>query len=252
MINREKKEVIVTGGSKGIGKAIAARLLQDGYTVHICARNEDNLKESAKELSEFGDIEYFTLDISDRDSIKEFVSSWSKPLYGLVNNAGICKTERLDEDTGVWEDVLDTNLNGMYYLTKGLVKNIPEQGRIVNISSQLGKEGRADYSAYCASKFAVVGLTKVWAKELGPKGVTVNAVCPGWVKTDMGMNDLKRIADEKGISHDEFYEDICRPLELKRFTEPSEVANLIAFIISEEASGITGRDILLNTIWNQE
>ncbi len=122
----------------------------------------------------------------------------------------------------------------------------------MNIASQLGKEGRAGYSAYCASKFALIGLTKVWAKELGSRAITVNAICPGWVNTEMSRKDLARIAKEKGISTKTYYKQICEPLELKRFTDPAEVANLAHFLLSGEGKGITGRDILLHTIWNQE
>src|SRR3989344_4596661 len=246
------KNVILTGGSKGIGKEIAKKLLKDGYNVYICARNETDLKNTANELSTFGDINYFVLDVSKREDIAEFCDGWNNPLYGIVNNAGVCQSERLLEDGDVWDSVIRTNLEGVYFLTKGLIKNIKNNGRIVNISSQLGRDGRAGYGAYCASKFGIIGLTKCWAKELGIKGITVNAICPGWVKTEMAINDLKRMAKEKNISAEDLYEEICRPLELKRFTEPSEVANLVSFLMSDDAGGITGRDWLLSTVWNQE
>ena len=100
-------------------------------------------------------------------------------------------------------------------------------------------------------KFALIGLTKVWAKELGPRGVTVNAVCPGWVKTDQAVGDMERLAKEKGVPVEKLYKEICEPLELRRFTEPEEVANLVGFLVSPEGSGVTGRDWLMNTVWNQ-
>ena len=251
-INDTGKNVIITGGSRGIGKAIAKQLLEDGYNIHICARGEDKLRKTSQELSEFGNISYSVLDLSDKNSVIGFANNWNKNLYAIVNNAGICKTERLDEDFDAWDEIMDTNLKGMYLLTKYMLKYISGNGRIVNISSQLGKEGRAGYSAYCASKFAINGLTKCWAKELGGRGITVNSICPGWVRTEMSEKDLRRIAEEKGISFEAFYKEICAPLELKRFTEPEEVANLAAFLVSPKASGITGRDMLLNTVWNQE
>jgi len=246
------KNIIVTGGSQGIGKAIARDLLKDGYSVYICARREEELKKAAEELSAFGQVGYFVLNLADKEEVKKFASGWDKDLYALINNAGICKTERLEENFGVWDEVINVNLNGIYYFTKGLAKHLINNGRIINISSQLGKEGRAGYGAYCASKFGVIGLTKCWAKELGNRGITVNAICPGWVETDMALKDLARIAAEKGMSPEEYYRQICQPLELKRFTAPEEIANLAAFLVSEKASGITGRDWLLNTIWNEE
>ncbi|EON11208.1 short-chain dehydrogenase/reductase SDR [Pandoraea sp. SD6-2] len=97
----------------------------------------------------------------------------------------------------------------------------------------------------------MIGMTKCWAKELGDQGVTVNAVCPGWVGTEMSMKDVARMAAKRGATVERFYRDICAPLELKRFNTPTEVANLVAFILSEEASGITGRDWLMHTVWNQ-
>lgn len=248
----EAKKIIITGGSQGIGKSIAKKLLEAGFDCHILARTKEKLESTVNELSGFGNIDYTQLDLGNRVELQKFCNEFTGEIYGLVNNAGICKTERLDEDYDVWDEVIDTNLNGVYFLTKYLIEKIVKNGRIVNVSSQLGKEGRAGYSAYCASKFAINGMTKCWAKELGVKGITVNAICPGWVKTEMSETDLKRIAEDKGIDHKDFYKEICEPLELKRFTEPDEVANLVAWLISKEASGVTGRSWLLNTIWNQE
>lgn len=249
----KKQNVIVTGGSRGIGKAIAEQLARKGYHVTIVAQDEGTLKATSKELSAYGEIDHHVLDLRDRKSITTFIASWNKPLYGLVNNAGVVTVENIEQpDSGVWDSTLNVNLHGLFFLTNGLVQHIVNNGRIVNISSQLGKEGRAGYGAYCASKFAVIGLTKCWAKELGIRGITVNAVCPGWVKTEMGMTDLARIAKERKVTSEVLYKEICKPLELKRFTEPEEVAQLVSFLISKEGSGVTGRDWLMNTIWNEE
>lgn len=252
MSKDSSKKIIVTGGAKGIGKAITEKLLKEGFSVHIFGRDEKSMKDFISNLPKGSDVSYSVIDISNRDAVLELCNSWEDELYGIINNAGICKTERLAEELDVWDDVLNTNLNGLYFLTKGLLRNLTDGGRIINISSQLGTEGRAGYSAYCASKFGVIGLTKCWAKELGERAITVNAICPGWVKTDMAIKDLERIAKEKGISKEDFYKEICNPLELKRFTEPHEVASLVSFLVSLEAGGVTGRDWLLNTVWNQE
>jgi len=248
----KSKTIIVTGSSRGIGKAISKKLLESGYTVFGIAKDENELKKVTSEFSIIGDFRYQILDLSVNSELKNFTKSWNQPVYGIVNNAGICKTEELLEDFEVWNDVIKTNLEGPYYLVKGLASYIESPGRIVNISSQLGKEGRAGYGAYSASKFGLIGLTKCWAKELGIKEITVNAICPGWVDTEMSKMDMLRIAKDKGVSVEELYKKICAPLELKRFTTPDEVAELVLFLLSEKASGITGRDWLLNTIWNQE
>ncbi len=249
-----RKVALVTGGSKGIGKTIAKRFLEQGYAVRTCARNGDELNATINELKQHGPIEGSVLDLSSREAIGKFCKAWVGPLHTLVNNAAICHVKRIDEstdDSKYWDEVMDINLNGVHFLTRGLLKHMPDHGRIVNISSQLGVEARAGYGAYCASKFALIGLTKVWAKELGPRGITVNAVCPGWVKTAQAVGDMERLAREKGVSTEEYYKEVCAPLELRRFTEPEEVANLVGFLASAEGSGITGRDWLMNTIWNQ-
>ncbi len=249
-----RKVALVTGGSKGIGKTIAKRFLEQGYVVRTCARNGDELNATVNELKKHGPIEGTVLDLASRDAIAKYCKAWVGPLHTLVNNAAICHVKRIDEatdDSKYWDEVMDINLNGVHFLTRGLLKHIPDEGRIVNISSQLGVEARAGYGAYCASKFALTGLTKVWAKELGPRGITVNAVCPGWVKTAQAVGDMERLAREKGVSTEEYYKEVCAPLELRRFTEPEEVANLVGFLASPEGGGITGRDWLMNTIWNQ-
>ncbi len=251
------KCVLVTGASRGIGKNVTKKLLTAGYDVHILARNVSDLRDVASEYGNLGKISFNELDLSVRDALADFCKDWDKPLYGIVNNAGTCITESIQNPLTLssitdWDTVLGINLVGPYMLVKGLLPHMTRPGRIVNIASQLGLEGRATYDSYCASKFGLIGLTKCWAKELGQDGITVNAVCPGWVNTKQAKVDLTRLAQEQGKHPDLYYQEVCGPLELKRFTSPEEVSNLIAFLLSPEASGITGRDWLMNTIWNQE
>ena len=246
---QQSKRVIVTGGSRGIGYAIVEKLLKEGYQVCLIARNNKELREATSRLMEFGKVDYMVLDLSDKKSINRFVKKWDNPIYALINNAGVARQEMLEEkDEGSWEYIIGTNLNGPYYLTKGLVNKIASNGRIVNISSQLGKEGRAGWGAYCASKFGLIGLTKCWAKELGKRGITVNAVCPGWVATQMALSDIAFRARKVGISQKKFMEQTCQNIELGRFTEPEEVASLVHFLVSTESNGITGRAWLMNSV----
>lgn len=249
----KNRRILVTGASRGIGLSVSQYLAQKGAElVLLVGTEESNISlKNMQFVKDSGAVTY-TLDLSKRQAIVDFTESWRGELWGIVNNAGICKTCNL-KDTGddPLDEVLNTNLIGPYLLTKQMLPYLSRPGRIVNIASQLGREGREDYSAYCASKFGLIGMTKCWAKELGAEGITVNAVCPGWVDTEMSKIDMQRMANEQGVAVDQFYAKICEPLELKRFNSTEEVANLVSFLLSNEASGITGRDWLMQTIWNQ-
>jgi NAD(P)-dependent dehydrogenase (short-subunit alcohol dehydrogenase family) len=250
----DEKTVLVTGATRGIGLAIAKALGKRGYSLVLAARDANAGQNTAEQLKADGvQVRSYSLNLSSRQSVQEFCDSVDFDLWGLVNNAGICSTKPIADagDTDVLDETLQVNLIGPYLLTSLLLNRITRPGRIVNIASQLGLEGRAGYGAYCASKFGLIGLTKCWAKELGAQGITVNAVCPGWVSTDMSVKDVERLASESEADPEQYYADICAPLELKRFNTPQEVANLVCFLMSEEASGITGRDWLMQTIWNQ-
>lgn len=249
-----KKRVLVTGGGRGIGLAIAKSLCTAGYTVDIIVKtveSENTVRSWIDAVKP--DMRIFRLDLADMLGIQSFIESWSDEIWALVNNAGICKTLCLSEASASdpYEEVIATNLTASYTLTRGLLPWISRPGRIVNIASQLGIEGRAGYGAYCASKFGLIGLTKCWAKELGSSAITVNAVCPGWVSTEMSLKDLERLAQVSGVVVQEYHDEICAPLELKRFNSPEEIASLVCYLLSDEASGITGRDWLMQTVWNQ-
>ena len=240
-----KKTAIVTGGSRGIGKAIAIELLKSGFHVYICARTLKDLKDSCSEISQFGEVDYFQLDITDNNQINNFLSKWNKTLNVLINNAGVHRVEKLEEDFGAWEETINTNLHGVYYLTKGLLKWIPNGGSIINVSSKSGVKGDPGFGAYCASKHALLGLTKCWAQELWPKRITVNAICPGWVKTEVSTAYMKELAQKRNISEEELYKEISKSLDLGRFITPEEVAFLAAFLVSERARGITGQSYFI-------
>lgn len=248
------RRVLLTGAGRGIGLSIAKRLVLHGYKLTLLVASETSAQALSNSdlVKEFGS-NVFAFNIQDRNEVSRFVSGWKKELWGIVNNAGICKTFEITANgNDPIDEILDINLIGPYLLTKGLLPYLSRPGRIVNIASQLGREGRAGYSAYCASKFGLIGMTKCWAKELGDEGITVNAICPGWVGTEMSFKDIDRMAKKQNLSSEEYYKNVCTPLELKRFNTTNEVANLVNFILSDEASGITGRDWLMQTIWNQE
>jgi NAD(P)-dependent dehydrogenase (short-subunit alcohol dehydrogenase family) len=248
------KAVLITGAGRGIGLSIAKKLAGEGYNLILLTNtknSENNLL--SMEFVRSSNSRVLSFDITQNKKITDYDLTNLSNIWGIVNNVGICKTFNL-KDTGddPLEEVLNTNLIGPYTLTKRLLPYLSRPGRIVNIASQLGQEGRGGYSAYCASKFGLIGMTKCWAKELGSEGITVNAVCPGWVDTEMSRIDMQRMANEQGLEVEQFYTEICEPLELKRFNSTDEVANLVSFLLSDDATGITGRDWLMQTVWNQK
>jgi NAD(P)-dependent dehydrogenase (short-subunit alcohol dehydrogenase family) len=160
----------------------------------------------------------------------------------LVNNAGVGGGEPIEEsDIDRWRRVVDTNIVGTYLVSRGVVPLMKAGGRIVNISSVLGRFGVPGYTAYCASKHGVIGFTRALALELADRQVTVNAVCPGWVDTEMAAEGMQLGADAMGISFEEFRDRALNRVPIKRIIQPEEVAELVKFLASPAASAITGQ-----------
>ena len=233
------KIAIVTGASRGIGKAISMRLAQCGVKIILVARNTVDL-DSVKELilSQGGEAETLAGDVSNTDSFSEIitntVNNWEK-IDILVNNAGVTRDNiimRMKEED--WDNVMDINLkgcfNGIQAVTRSMIKN--KGGRIINITSVIGHIGNAGQSNYAASKAGIMGLTKSIAKELGSRNITVNAVAPGYITTDM-TSEL----------NDDIKEQIQSSIPLGRFGTPNDVANLVCFLASDEAGYITGQTV---------
>jgi NAD(P)-dependent dehydrogenase (short-subunit alcohol dehydrogenase family) len=234
--------VLITGGSKGIGRAIAESVLAAGYSAHLVARDETRLRRVVRELSELGDVTCSALDLSNGEAVLAFCDAWPGEIHGLVNNAGYWLEDPIDEiNAGVFTALLSVNLVAPYILTKGLMPRIRGGGRVINISSQLGTQGRERMGAYSASKHGLIGLTRCWAPEIGPRGITVNAVCPGWVNTESNRTELAALARKKRTTLEQEMDGISRTLALKRFIEPREVAELVTFLLGAGGSGITGQ-----------
>lgn len=225
------KTVFVTGGSRGIGRAIVERFKAQGWQAATCARSAESLADSAADLK-------LACDVADADAVRASVAATVAEfgaIDALVNCAGLAGSNPLDADSddALWHRVIDVNLNGTYYFTKQAFPHIPDGGRIVNIGSVLSHVGVADQTAYTAAKHAVLGFTRGFAKHAANRRITVNAVCPGWVATDMARERWQ----ELGMDQDAAAADV----PIGRVVEPDEVAALVQFLVSEEAGAITGQ-----------
>lgn len=232
---------IVTGATGGIGRACVRHLLASGHEVLATGRSERALEALLSESQAGGKLRATPLDVTDRSRVRATFAE--EPFDVFVDCAGICGQARLDEDSAdeVWDDVIGVNLQGAYNCLSAAARTIRAGGSIVLVASGLAKNARAAYGAYCASKHAVLGLTKCAALELAPQQVRVNAVCPGWVDTPMSRADLAVSARRRGITDKQLRSEAVADIPLQRMVAPDDVAELIAFLSSSRASGITGQ-----------
>jgi NAD(P)-dependent dehydrogenase (short-subunit alcohol dehydrogenase family) len=216
---------LVTGGTRGIGRAIAARLAADGFEVIAAAR-----REPERALPE--GVRFAACDVADAAAVAALFAPLDR-VHVLVNNAGLAGANALDDDDALWHAIVNSNLHGTYHCCKAALGRLPDgEGRIVNIASILGLRGVADQTAYCAAKHGVIGLTRALALALAPRGITVNAVCPGWVATDMAEQRFR----ELGITA----EEAAGGVPTGRISSPEEVAESVAFLVGAGAASITG------------
>jgi len=250
-IDLTNKTVAITGASQGIGKAIAEVFNDAGANLILLSRNESKLKENIKRLTTVGaglaPAQYYVLDISKPDQVENIFKKIGH-IDILINNAGIYFTSPvIDMDIKKWKELLDINLNGAMYCTKAsLPKMITKNyGRIINISSVSGKEGHAYSSAYNASKFALNGFTQAIAQEVARNNITVNAICPGWVETEMAENILSdsKYANLHNIPIEELKTTSLESVPIGRYVHPKEVGYLALYLASDYASAITGQSI---------
>ncbi len=238
------RNILITGGSSGIGLEAARAFVEAGDAVHIASRSADKLEAAKAELArpDKGAVEAHQLDVTDQEAVEALVASIG-PLDVLVANAGVCRQARLDDEESdeVWHQTMDVNVHGVYYCVKAAAKTMADGASIVTVSSGLGKNARAAYEAYTASKHAVLGLTKCVALELAPRGIRVNAVCPGWVDTPMSRADSAEGARRAGVETEAFRAQAIDGIPLGRMVEPEDVAGLIEFLCSDGASAITGQ-----------
>ena len=242
------KVALVTGGGSGIGKAIALKLAQNGAKVAIASRSLAKLEPAAKELQRLSlSALPIAMDVRKKAEVEEAVkliaSTWGA-VNIVVNNAGISGLSMIsDPDDTKWNDIVDTNLTGMYLVTKAVLKQMPDHagGRVINISSVLGKFGVPGYSAYCTTKHGMIGFTRALALEVVNRGITVNAVCPGWVDTEMATQGISETAAHLGVTPEEFRAQATAAVPIKRFLDAEEIAEFVGYIASDAARGITGQ-----------
>lgn len=246
----QDKVALVTGGGTGIGRAIGLQMANNRAKVAIGSRNRSRLASAAAELEKLGlPVLPISMDVRKKDdmqrAVDEIVSKWGA-IHILVNNAGISGLSLIDDpDDSKWFNIVDTNLNGMYLITKEVLKHMPDHdgGRVINISSVLGKFGVPGYTAYCTTKHGMIGFTRALALEVVNRGITVNTVCPGWVDTEMAVQGINETAAFQGITPEQFKAQAIAGVPIKRFLEADEIAELVCYLASDQAKGITGQAI---------
>ncbi len=242
------KIAIITGGALGIGRAMALAFAREGAHVIIADRLFAEMEKTVSDVKAFGcGATGIQIDLSRREELKPFVDrvfSHFPLVHILVNNAGIGSGQNpkpiIEYDDDFWDLSLFVNLTVPYLLTKAFLLPMIAHGwgRIINIASVAGKMGTKQGGAYSSSKHGLIGLTRTAALEVAASGVTVNAICPGHIRTEFGLRRLRLDAEQKGISMEEI-EKSCNPIG--RLLDPEEVAHMAVFLASAKASGITGQ-----------
>ena len=242
MDNLKNKTALVTGARRGIGKAIALKLSNMGASVAVTDLNKEDCEEVVQELP--GEGIAAELNVTEEEQVKEAVEKTKEelgPIDIVVNNAGIAPTEDfLEMDAESWEQVLAVDLEGVYSVTKHalpqMINEGEEWGRVVSISSVAAVAYWAQLTHYSAAKAGIIGLTKNLAGRVGKHGITVNAICPGAIETDM----LEDVLEKLGMSRDQ----LLQHTPMNRTGKPEDIANLAGFLASEEAGFITGQAIM--------
>ena len=238
-----QKYALVTGGSRGIGKAVCFKLAEMGFPVIVGYRSNQAAAQEVCDgiIQKGGNATMLKFDVSNKEEVESALNAWEQAhpddyIAYLVNNAGVTHDNLMFMMTDAdWDAVIQTSVNGLFYVTRFLLPKMMARGhggRIVNMSSLSGLKGMAGQTNYCAAKAAVIGATRALAQETAARNVTVNAVAPGFIATDM----------TKGLPEDE----LKKLIPMKRFGQPEEVAELVGFLCSDKTSYITGEVISIN------
>ncbi len=242
--------VFITGAGRGVGRAIALRFARDGFAVAAAGRSRSPLGDVAREIEATGgEAEPILCDVAVHEDVTRAVREAEEkfgPIDVLVNNAGVAESAPFATmKDALWERMLSVNLTGTYHCMRAVIPGMFERrrGRVINIASLAGKVGFAYTAAYVASKHGVLGLTRAVALEAESRGVTVNAICPGWVNSAMTDESIRRIVSKTGRSAEEARQALEEMNPQRRLIEPDEVAAVAAFLASPEAAGVNGEAI---------
>jgi 3-hydroxybutyrate dehydrogenase len=238
------KRALVTGGGRGIGAAIARELAAAGARVIVCGRTAGDLDTLAKAI----DGEAIVVDLANRASTDAMLATVGE-VHILVNNAGIAESASLEHTTdALWDRIIELDATSAFRVTRALAPAMIKSGwgRIVNIASNAGVSGYAYTAAYCAAKHAMVGWTRALAIDLARTGVTINALCPGWVETQMSLDAVARIADKTGRSSADARKALESMSPQRRMIQPAEVAHAALMLCAEAARGIHGQTIIID------
>jgi len=243
---------LITGASRGIGRAIAQRYAEEGADLVLAATSLAGLEATRADAEAAGArVALQAVDVADRAQVQALVEAAVAAFGGvdvLVNNAGVYHAAPLlDTAPEDFDRVMQVNVYGAFHVMQGLLRHMRERGRgkVVNIASTAGKWGSMNQSAYNASKHALVGLTRCAALELGPTGINVNAICPGFVETDM-LDSFRAHSAITGQSFEQIMAAGKARVPLRRFLQPAEIAHLAVYLGSAESDGMTGQTLLLD------
>lgn len=242
---------VVTGASRGIGVVIAAALVADGVRVSLLGRDEGTLKRVAQELGGDTAAVAIATDVTESNSVRDAFNS-ARARFGqvqlLINNAGQAASAKFtDTDEALWNRLIAVNLNGTYLCSRQAIPDMLQAGwgRIVNVASIAGLRGAAYISAYVSSKHAVIGLTRSLALEYATRNITVNAVCPGYVDTDIVKSAVANIVSRTGRSESEALAALISGNPQHRLVEPREVADTVMWLVRPGSESVTGQSIVL-------
>ncbi|HND30141.1 MAG TPA: SDR family oxidoreductase [Myxococcota bacterium] len=238
-----RRHVLITGGGRGIGAEMARRFAALGDRITVLSRSRDEVERVADEVGGYG----IRCDVGEPASVEAAFMA-AGPVDVLINNAGVARSSPvLKTDVRVWEEHLKVNLTGSFLCSLKVLPGMASRGRgrIINVASVAGLKGYPYLAAYCASKHGLIGLTRALAAEYGGQGVTVNAICPGYVDSQMLSQAIQNIVDKTGRSADEVRAELESQTPQNRFFEVGEVAAMAVFLASDEAKGVNGQALTI-------